>query len=142
MELVAAMLHPPKMPIGTTPDVHLFHWQLCCTVLVTELRAHEPWEASIRRDVLRSLLFGPPDWTTAATVIALVEVALDDVSAQEDLRDWLDELVQFAPTIGNCPWARAVEYAHTRVPGLRPDLLGSLQPWLAQESAEPISTEH
>jgi hypothetical protein len=141
MELVAAMVHPPDLPPGSPPAFHVFHWQLCCAALVAELKPKEPWDASLRRDVLRTLIFGPPDWTTAAALIVLVEQALDDPCAMEDARDWLDELVQFAPNQGHCPWAKAVAYAHGSLPGLRPDLLSSLEPWLSQGESRENETD-
>ena len=89
----------------------------------------------MRRESIRSLVLGPPDWTTAAGLLALTEILLDEPEAIEDARDWLDTLVEHAPDQGHCPWAEALHHLYARVPGLRLDLLEPLEGWLEIDDA-------
>lgn len=130
-ELLAAMLYPPPLPAGRAPDTHVFGWQRAAALLLAAQDRALPWHRARRRESLRSLILGPPDWTTAAGLLALTEVLLDEPEALEDARGWLDTLVSAAPSAGHCPWATALAHLHARVPRLRRELLAPLAPWLA-----------
>jgi len=129
-DLLAAMVHPPPLPPGSHPDEHVFCWQIAAAILLATVREGQPWYGSARREGLRALLLGPPDWTTAAGLLAMTEVLLDHPEALEDAREWLDLLVANAPDQGHCCWAVPLAHLAIHVPGLRRDLLAPLKTWL------------
>jgi hypothetical protein len=88
---------------------------------------------SRRREHLRGLVLGPPDWTTAAGLLALGETLLDEPQALEDAHDWLETLTLSTPDTGDCVWATAVAHVHRIVPGLDPEIMRRIAPWLGPE---------
>lgn len=136
-DLLAAMLYPPPLPKGRSPDVHVFGWQRAAALLLSVQDRSLPWHRARRRESLRALILGPPDWTTAAGLLALTEVLLDEPEALEDARGWLDTLASAAPSAGHCPWATALAHLHARVPRLRRELLTPLAPWLSPPPPDP-----
>jgi hypothetical protein len=138
-DVVRALVHPPLAPVGDGSDVEnavswLFRWQRCACLLLGAVD-DGPWPASQRRLLLRSVLLSNPDWTTAAVVYALIEVALDDVDACDEMREWLPWLARRTPDVGHCCFASAVERAFQVLPGMPPDLLTPLSPWLDESSS-------
>ncbi len=128
--LLAAMLHPPPVPPGLPPDAHVFGRQRAAALLLAAHQRQQPWPASTRRESLRRLVLGPPDWTTAAALVALTEVLLDEPDAAVDARAWLDVLAAGAPETGHCPWAAPLAHLVDRVPFVRRELKESVAEWL------------
>lgn len=132
-DLIRALVHPER---GSVPARQLpyavFQWQQAVCFLLGGLDPHVLWFSSRRRAYLRAVLFSHPDWTTAAALLALLEVALDEPEAAEELRVWLPWLVRQAPRQGHCPWATAVAQVYRVLPGLPPDLLQPIAGWLSE----------
>lgn len=132
-ELLRALVHPDPSPgeRGALPNA-VFRWQVAACLLLGALDPDTAWLQSQRRTQLRAVLFSHPDWTTAAALLALLEVALDEPDAADELRTWLPWLVRQAPAKGHCPWATAVQQVYRVLPGLPPDLLKPLEGWLTE----------
>ena len=80
-ELAAAMVHPPADDafLRTFPD-GLFRHQVAGACAVAQL----PWSAA--QPILESLVFGPVDWTSAAAIVALGELARRDAERGASVR--------------------------------------------------------
>jgi len=124
-ELFAAMVHPTVPPEWTLTAPWVFDRQVLCALTLAAQDWERPWLGSRRRDNLAGLIFGHPDWTLAAALIALREVVLDDPDALDDGREWVRMLVDAQPSQGHCPWSAALRlFLH--LPGMPPELLKKL----------------
>lgn len=71
--LLAVTVHPPACPKNFTAWDWLFRVQVGAAVVLARLTPG--WDGSIRQRALFSLLYGPVDWVTTASLIAVSEVA-------------------------------------------------------------------
>ena len=131
MQLVAAMVHPTR-PTARADAVRwadtaawVFDRQVVAALLLAAQDLERPWLASRRRQSLAGLVFGHPDWTQAAALIALREAVMDDPDALDDARSWARFLVDRQPDRGHVPWADALR-ALARVPGMPLELEGKV----------------
>lgn len=137
-DVVHSLVHPSPPPPGVKLPLPtwVFNWQRAACLLLGASDLHVPWARSTRRTMLRAVLCSHPDWTTAAALHALVETALDDPEAMDDARAWCIWLSHRAPDRGHCCWAHAMERVSRVLPGMPPDLLAPLRPWLEEETPE------
>lgn len=131
VDLAAAFVHPPgRAPEGVRADQYVFAWQRTVALALAHQRLDQSWLASVRRESLRRVLHGAPDWTLAAGVLALREAALDDPAAHEEAVQWVRELRDAVPDVGSCFLAHAVQTFVDAVPGTGELELEPFRPWL------------
>lgn len=86
--LLATMLHPPPPP---APDTDSARWckqvQRVCAAAIASIGPD--WDGSPRRAALRSLIFGPSDWTVSAGAWAAVILAETDGTGAAETLDWI-----------------------------------------------------
>jgi hypothetical protein len=99
--LVAAMIHPTPPDAWEECASWVFHRQLVAAMLLAAQGRDRSWLASPRRESLRALVFGHPDWTQAAALYALREAVLDTPDAVDDVYDWCLRLVELRPDRGH-----------------------------------------
>jgi tetratricopeptide (TPR) repeat protein len=97
-DLLGVLVHPPAAPDATEAGPaysreHAALWlrvvQVWACLGIAHHQADEPWERSVRREVLVDLAFGPEDWVSDAALFALVATAW----LVPDVRDDVAELV-------------------------------------------------
>lgn len=121
--LLACVVHPPPLPEGW-PLEAAFEWvprvQLTVAFVLAHLAPHEPWESSVRRAALRSLLFGPMDWSTEAAAVAFVELAHDHPILELDVHRAFATLYAGKPQEGPVCYELGLLDRWLRLPGLYP----------------------
>jgi tetratricopeptide (TPR) repeat protein len=140
-ELAHAMVHPPDPPSEETSlRWWLYHCQVAAACLIA--RSDTRWSGSERRQVLLDLLRGPADWSTAAVVLALGEVAVHEPDALPEIRHELIALANAIPEGGYCSYAPTLAVTVTKIPLFRPELVQKLETrWLASDESEPQTEE-
>ncbi len=114
--LLGVMVHPPQ-PIGGMPPWTWIHRVQVAAALVIA-RLDTGWERSARREALLALAHGPMDWTVEAALIALTQVALEDVDARAEVLQLFAELFQALPEVGFCSYAHGLVCNFLRLPDL------------------------
>jgi hypothetical protein len=114
--LLAVMVHPPPRPASVPPWDWRFGVQVAAALCLASVDGG--WEGSARREGLLSLLQGPVDWTAAAAVIALAEIARREEAPRSAIVGLLaDEvLVPMSPIRFECIIEPAVPLLLGRVP--------------------------
>ncbi|NUP12550.1 MAG: hypothetical protein HOW73_41430 [Polyangiaceae bacterium] len=133
-DVAAAMVYPPEPPASTTSvKSWLFHCQMAAACLIA--RAESRWAGSERRRILLDLVRGPSDWSTAAAVLALGEIAVREPSALPEIRRELIALAETIPETCHCPYGATLAVTATKVPLFRAELAQALQAtWLTGSS--------
>ncbi|MCZ7687610.1 MAG: hypothetical protein M5U28_56280 [Sandaracinaceae bacterium] len=88
--LLATMAHPPPMPQGWAP--WFWRQQVVMAAALLVAFVEDGWPETGRRAALRSLLFGPIDWTTTAGIVAMTELAYRGGPPREEALAWFAEL--------------------------------------------------
>ncbi len=133
-EVASAMVHPPDPPAADTSlRWWLYHCQVAAACLIA--RAETRWRGSERRRVLLDLLRGPADWTTAATVLVLGEIAVREI---DEIRRELIALARAIPELGHCAYGATLAVAADKIPFFPAELARALErTWLEGGDAEP-----
>lgn len=134
-EVARAMVHPPEDAafLATLPE-GLYRYQIAGAYVLAQLPA--PW--SVRAPVLTTLLFGPIDWVSAAAVLALGQLALQDAEAAPQIRalliDAVDDLLPHACEPRAIPLLEVL----ARIPAVPPHARSRLKAWFdAHRAPEP-----
>jgi hypothetical protein len=91
-----------------------------------------------RRQVLLDLLRGPPDWTTAAAITALGELAVREPDALPEVRAELIDLGWSVVRAPLCTFGATLAVTARKVPFFAPDLARALtERWLVHPSLDP-----
>lgn len=117
-ELLGACACEPAALRGQSLAQALFEQQIAAMFLLANV--DRGWFESRRRRALLAALRGSVDWSTAAAVIALREVALDESDAREEVLQTLVRLGERVPKPGGDLLAAAVISSYERVPGVTP----------------------
>ena len=138
--VAAAMVYPIDPPdgAGSTPS-WVYKSQVAAACIIA--RADTRWAGSQRRQILIDLLRGPVDWTVAAAVLALGEVAVREPAALAEIRRELQELAKSVGGEGHCPFAVTLAVTSSKIPFFRPELRQKLEEWLRDDSSEPTDGE-
>ena len=127
-ELFGAMLHAPAKPPGET----LWEWRFKCQV-ATALVISRIEERAGRnaRWMLRNIVYGPVDWTTTASIIALLDLARRRPEERQGVGLELLNCVRrpMTPIWFACGAEPALR-ACLDVPDLYPPIYEKLQGWL------------
>ncbi len=120
-DVLACLVHPLPLPDGA-PIAAVLQWvpttQLHATFVLAQVAPEEPWETSVRRAALLSLLHGPMDWATEAAIVALGHVAVEDPLALLDVHKRFAILLAARPTTGAVPWEETLYDHWLSLPGL------------------------
>jgi len=114
-ELLGAMVHP-SLPAR---DVGAWDWvryvQMAAAFVIGQLDGG--WQGSLRRSVLLDLADGPIDWVVDAALCALVEVALDEPAALEEIAAYFERFDGRLPDEGHWSCREVVAVCYLRLPG-------------------------
>jgi hypothetical protein len=109
---------------------HVLDWIPRVQLAVAQVLAHldeAPWEVSVRRRGLYTLLLGPLDWSTEAAIIAVTQLASTHPAIATDVHEALTRLWRSKPASGVVCWEVALHYHWQHVPGLFPDELDEIR---------------
>jgi hypothetical protein len=87
-DLLASMVHPPRMPAGgwhRLPGLWERYIQTWCCLGLLHHRLEQPWSTSTRRQTLVELAYGVEDWITEAALYALITAAWMDPACRSDV---------------------------------------------------------
>jgi hypothetical protein len=140
-EVASAMVHPPDPPTdATSVRSWLYRCQVAAACLIA--RADTRWAGSARRRLLLDLVRGPADWSTAASVLALGEIAVREPDATDEIRRELLALADAIPSGGHCAYGATLAVTATKIPLFREEIARELaETWLAADDAEPAEPE-
>lgn len=125
-DLLALLVHPPAAPA----KILAWDWTLLVQTAASLTIAALPGGRAALLDVLD----GPEDWTSCAAAIALAEIALDDATARDAIRDRFIAILKERPDRGYWCLEAPLVLSLLRFPGLDPELvevLGTLKQRLA-----------
>jgi tetratricopeptide (TPR) repeat protein len=133
-EILAVMVHPPKLPAGR--DVLEFIPRIQLEAMHVAAQVDEGWLGSERRIALLSVLFGPTDWTTNAAINVLAFLAQRNPSIAYDVHKAFHYLEQCHPG-GYCCWEKDLYRCWRRLPLLSEDERDELWEKLQALQTEP-----
>jgi hypothetical protein len=140
-EVAAVMVYPPALP---DDDRAIASWVYKCQVAAACLiaRSDTRWSGSQRRQILLDVVRGPVDWTVAAAVLALGEVAVREPDALPEIRRELQSLAASPSDEGHCPFGATLAFTAAKIPYFRPGLIEKLaKAHLEDEGPEEQSVE-
>ncbi|MEZ4364912.1 MAG: tetratricopeptide repeat protein [Kofleriaceae bacterium] len=102
--LLGALAHPPAPEAGR---FRVMPWVQRVQLATTLVLAHidDGWQGSHRQRVLYALLYGPTDWTTTASIVALGVLARADGAIRRDVEAAFGWMRTQVPAEGFCCWA-------------------------------------
>jgi tetratricopeptide (TPR) repeat protein len=101
-DILAVMVHPPKLPAGR--DALEFIPRIQLEAMHVAAQADDGWQDSERRAALMSVLFGPMDWATNAAIDVLAFLAQREPAVAYDIHKSFQYLEQNRPKSGHCCW--------------------------------------
>ena len=131
LELFAhAMVHPLDAPTDVMTADWVQRWQVSAACLIA--RSEPGWRGTRRRQLLIDLVRGPADWTTAAAVLVLGEIAMREPDALPEIRRELRLLARAIPSGGYCSYGSTLAVVAQKVPFFAPDTAKLLETdWLS-----------
>lgn len=113
-EVLACMVHPPASPPGVPALAWLPRVQLTAARVLAQL--DEGWEASRRRELLLSVLFGPSDWATSAAIRAMAWIGSNEPAHALQIHLCFERLEAYRPDSGYCCWLADLYEAWQELP--------------------------
>jgi hypothetical protein len=132
-EILATMVHPPRLPKGTPALVWLPRVQLAAAQVAAQV--DDGWEDSVRREALLSVLLGPSDWATEAAIRALAYIGWENEPYAPDIHDAFQILADNLPNTGFCCWEQTLFRCWLDLPHLYPQEREKLQEVLQEIEA-------
>lgn len=129
-DLLAVMVWPPDPPEGVPQWRWLPHVQLAAALTLAWL--DDGWAGSARRGALMSLANGPTDWTGAAALVALTEIAREEPEHAAEVAELMLEMLQTQPSTGSWCLERPLVACLLRLPGLPSELEQELRAYRAR----------
>ena len=117
-DLIALLVHPPAAPA----NILAWDW----TVLVQTAASLAIGALPGGRAALLDVLDGPEDWTSCAAAIALAEIALDEETARDAIRDRFVAILKDRPDRGYWCLEAPLVLSLLRFPDLDPELVDVL----------------
>jgi len=81
--LVATMVHPPRIPQGMDAFAWVQRVQIASALVIACI--DQGWEGSARKRALQSLALGPVDWTATAAIVVMARIAKQDALIRRDI---------------------------------------------------------
>ncbi|HKB40028.1 MAG TPA: tetratricopeptide repeat protein [Gemmataceae bacterium] len=117
-EILAAMVHPPAVPKGSSGLTWLPLVQRASAQVAAQVDAG--WEGSARQEALLSVLLGPRDWATEAAIRALARLGRENEAYAPDIHDAFQQLADARPNAGYWAWVRTLFSCWQELPHLYP----------------------
>ena len=117
-EVLAAMVHPPAVPKGSSALTWLPRVQRASAEVAAQVDAG--WEGSARQEALLSVLLGPRDWATEAAIRDLARLGRENEAYAPDIHDAFQQLADARPNAGYWAWERALFSCWLELPHLYP----------------------
>jgi tetratricopeptide (TPR) repeat protein len=130
MDLLAAMVHPPRLPEGVWPWTWVQHNQIAAALIIGKFES--AWKGSVRRQVLFDLANGPLDWTTNAAILALAALADDEPDIVDEVAGLFNEILRDAPQGGYICHLHTLVCCYQRLPNLSTRERHELKQWRRQ----------
>jgi tetratricopeptide (TPR) repeat protein len=137
-EILAVMVHPPPVPEGMSALTWLPRVQHEAAQVAAQV--DQGWEGSKRREALLSVLHGPSDWTTAAAIRALAQLAQENEVIAPDVHDAFQKLADHQPD-AYCCWEHTLYSYWRRLPHLFPNEREELEKKLRKIEERDKQTE-
>lgn len=118
--LLGCVVHPPAIPEPSRTFSWIPEVQLTVALVLANLAIDEPWERSVRRDALLSLLHGPMDWSTEAAIVALARLTRDEPAILTEVHRAFATLLAARPSSGAACWEETLIDQWLDLPGLYP----------------------
>jgi tetratricopeptide (TPR) repeat protein len=134
-DILAVMVHPPKLPAGR--DALEFIPRIQLEAMHVAAQVDEGWLGSERRTALMSVLFGPMDWATNAAIDVLAYLALRNPALAYDVHKSFQYLEQRRPKSGHCCWLNHLYRRWQWLPLLYDNEREELQAKLKADQAAP-----
>ncbi|GAA4575213.1 hypothetical protein GCM10023176_44080 [Micromonospora coerulea] len=130
-DLLGLLVHPPEAPptalgrvlAGQDPSLWVRCVQVWACLGLLHHRTDEPWAGSTRRRVLLELVWGVEDWTTEASLFALVTAAWVDPAVRPDVARVMAERLADVAAVARerrVPIATSVAHLALATPDLDP----------------------
>ena len=129
-DLLAVMVWPPDAPERLLAWRWLPHVQLAAALTLAWI--DDGWEGSQRREALLSLVNGPTDWTGAAALVALAEIAREEPAHAVEVAELMLEMLQTQPSAGSWCLESPLVHSLLRLPGLPEELDTELRTYRAR----------
>lgn len=105
-DLLGIMAHPPM------PEKPINSWQWMRKVqfaaTFTLANIDTGWEGSLRKDIVKSLILGPMDWTVEAGLIAAGLIGRDNINYHDDIVNLFNERYNNIPDTGHVCYLSAL----------------------------------
>jgi tetratricopeptide (TPR) repeat protein len=120
-DLLATMVHPPKVVWkeggwNPMPWTWVYRVQIAAAMIVAHTET--AWEGSARRAALSSLVWGPMDWTTDASLMALAALARREEALADDIAGIFRARYASRPRGAAACWAAPILWLMQRLPNL------------------------
>jgi tetratricopeptide (TPR) repeat protein len=133
-EILAVMVHPPRVPDGTNALSWLPRVQLAAAQVAGQVDSE--WDGSVRREALLSVLHGPQDWATEAAIRVMAWLGRENEAYAPDIHDAFQLLADNRPDRGYCSWERTLFSSWIALPHLYPDERKAMEKTLARIERE------
>jgi tetratricopeptide (TPR) repeat protein len=126
--LLAALTFPPKPP-GS--NWRVLGWTQRAQIATVLVLAHldDGWNGSLRQKVLYSLLYGPTDWVTTATICVLGHLARHDATIRAEVQQAFAWMRSIIPKEGFTTWEHPLACVWLSLPGLDEATKKGLEQW-------------
>jgi tetratricopeptide (TPR) repeat protein len=123
--LLGVMVHPPHQPTDEPAWDWLRKVQIAAAMTIARLDGS--WAESVRRRALVALAYGPMDWSGAAAVLALGDLAETETGPRRDIERLLVDLAGYRPSGGAWALSLPMVVALLLIPRLGEDGRAALQ---------------
>jgi tetratricopeptide (TPR) repeat protein len=126
--LLATLTFPPKPP-GS--NWRVLGWTQRAQIATVLVLAHidEGWNGSLRQKVLYSLLYGPTDWVTTATICVLGHLARQDATIRAEVQQAFAWMRSIIPKEGFTTWEHPLACVWLTLPGIDDVTKKGLEQW-------------
>ncbi|VAW73074.1 hypothetical protein MNBD_GAMMA12-508 [hydrothermal vent metagenome] len=128
------MVYPPDLPDDMEGKLDIGQWlkhvQIASALLIAA--SENQWKKSLRRDILLTLLDGPIDWVTEATLMALTEIGLDCPESIPEISHMMESLAERIPETGYWSIAATLPICYKRLPGRPYYIINSMNNMLSR----------
>jgi tetratricopeptide (TPR) repeat protein len=124
-DILAAMVHPPKVPADSTALEWIPRVQLAAMQVAAQVDGE--WDGSVRREALLSVLHGPQDWATEAAIRVMAWLGRENEAYCPDIHDAFQKLEDHRFDRGYCWWLKTLYTHWLTLPHLWPEERKALQ---------------
>ena len=127
--VLAVVTNPPPAP----PDFDGITWMYRCQIAAAIVLSHMgPWDSGPARGALYSLVSGPSDWVSSASIVALAWRAGDSPAIRQEVLGAFQWLRSIIPSEGFTPWEEALVCSWIALGRHADNEIADLREWLAR----------